>query len=55
MFVCLQDNKYATEEAFVNPILHITATCKQTDLICDPHNLHRQKYELYYRLISTYF
>ena len=46
MFVCLQDDKYVVERAFVNLLLHITASCKQTDLIFDPYNVHRQKYEM---------
>jgi len=47
MFICLQDDKYTMEGAFVNPLLHIIASCKQTDLICDLYNSHRKKYELY--------
>jgi len=35
----------------VNPLLHIMASCKHTDLAYGFSNLHRQKYELYYRLI----
>ena len=52
MYICLlQDGKYAMEGASMNPLLHIIASCKQTDLLSELYNIHWQKYELYYRLI----
>jgi hypothetical protein len=52
MSICLlEDGKYAIEGASMNQLLHIIASSKQTDLICELYNNHRQNYELYYRLI----
>jgi hypothetical protein len=51
MVIRLQDGKYAMEGDFINPISHIIASCKNTDLICGLYNLHRQKYELSYQPI----